>query len=795
MQTTLSTVLLTFIFILNSLSIASIRKVPQDYAKIQQAINAGMDGDTILVDHGLYVENIRYLGKKIIIASRFIVDNDTAHISETIIDGSSPNHIDSASVVTFDAGTDSASKLCGFTIQGGKGNKHDDPLTSKIVVVGGGIDLFGNGGTIVHNHIINNEIKSTYPLGAALCAWDQSNAHENSNFIIIEHNSISNNSLNGYVSFGGGVAIAMNGQIQSNIIRDNKANGSSQAAGGGVTIWGNSKIKLANNIIVRNQSSFFAGAMLIFQWVVGIPVVTMTNNTICFNTANQGAEGISWNVSVKMLNNIIWNPGDGTEIENIVWTVGEKIATDNSRLKGSMKNLIRGGYFGIDIIDEEPLFADTVLFRPSPLSPAIARGSMREQLDSEYVSPSLLDYLGNVRPDSDGTAPDLGAIESEYSKRVAVGAQPKYIIRDISFGGNKRNMNVFLPRAYDGTGKNFPLMIFLHGAGLSPGSTLTYGFYLIADTMNFIIVSPKSLQDQWYSAETDFINALIDTMVTEFRIDTNNIFVGGQSNGAYMTYTFGLNTRKKIKGIATVAGLLQSNDGGVRPASPISLISFHSTADAAVPYNGRSGYLGAEQSLFKWLSYLSCGTTLDTVNLSDPFPQNSNTVQRLSSQCAPVVFYKITGGSHAWPGPYYTHMLAYPTIPDINATLEILRFFQSQTITQVNSEISDRIPEIYFLYQNYPNPFNPSTTICYSIPDRSNVRLSIFNTLGQKISEIVNETKDAGSYEHSFNASQLSSGISAKGAYASGVYFYRIEATSVNNSKTFVETKKMVLIR
>ena len=107
----------------------------------------------------------------------------------------------------------------------------------------------------------------------------------------------------------------------------------------------------------------------------------------------------------------------------------------------------------------------------------------------------------------------------------------------------------------------------------------------------------------------------------------------------------------------------------------------------------------------------------------------------------------------------------------------------SQVGTAVNGETNT--PQTFVLEQNYPNPFNPSTTITFSIPERSTVRLSIFNTLGQKISEMVNETKDAGFYEHNFHASQLSSGI----------YFYRIEATSVSNSKTFVETKKMILMK
>ena len=83
------------------------------------------------------------------------------------------------------------------------------------------------------------------------------------------------------------------------------------------------------------------------------------------------------------------------------------------------------------------------------------------------------------------------------------------------------------------------------------------------------------------------------------------------------------------------------------------------------------------------------------------------------------------------------------------------------------------------LYQNYPNPFNPSTTISYSIPEEGLVRLSIYNTLGELIKELMNEIKEPGYYNINWNAENVNS----------GVYFLKLEA---NN---FVSTKKMLLIR
>jgi len=106
---------------------------------------------------------------------------------------------------------------------------------------------------------------------------------------------------------------------------------------------------------------------------------------------------------------------------------------------------------------------------------------------------------------------------------------------------------------------------------------------------------------------------------------------------------------------------------------------------------------------------------------------------------------------------------------------------------QVNENPSSKLDEIglvstptsLHLSQNYPNPFNPTTQIAYQLPDAANVRLSIFNLLGQEVEVLVNERKEAGSYTASWNAGNLSS----------GVYMYRLEVGSN------VITKRMTLIK
>jgi hypothetical protein len=101
----------------------------------------------------------------------------------------------------------------------------------------------------------------------------------------------------------------------------------------------------------------------------------------------------------------------------------------------------------------------------------------------------------------------------------------------------------------------------------------------------------------------------------------------------------------------------------------------------------------------------------------------------------------------------------------------------TEVMTAVDGE--NELPGSFDLAQNYPNPFNPSTTINFVLGKTSNVTLSVFNILGQKVATLVDGPMAVGSHTVHFNGKSL----------ASGVYIYRLETPG------FVSSKKMMFLK
>jgi len=106
-------------------------------------------------------------------------------------------------------------------------------------------------------------------------------------------------------------------------------------------------------------------------------------------------------------------------------------------------------------------------------------------------------------------------------------------------------------------------------------------------------------------------------------------------------------------------------------------------------------------------------------------------------------------------------------------------------LTAVGVDDNSVTPLNFEMEQNYPNPFNPNTIIKYSIPEKSIIKVEVFNVLGQSVNVLVNKEKLSGFYETTWNATNLPSGI----------YLISINAMGINSKQTFSQVKKAMLIK
>ena len=114
--------------------------------------------------------------------------------------------------------------------------------------------------------------------------------------------------------------------------------------------------------------------------------------------------------------------------------------------------------------------------------------------------------------------------------------------------------------------------------------------------------------------------------------------------------------------------------------------------------------------------------------------------------------------------------------PDDLGTFYVDNIYFYNDVTAIDETV---LPTEFALEQNYPNPFNPTTTIRFNLPEANHVTMTLYNMLGREIATLVNEYREAGSYDYRLDASNL----------PTGTYFYSIV------SGDFKEVRKMVLIK
>ncbi|MCX6151127.1 MAG: alpha-amylase family glycosyl hydrolase [Ignavibacteriales bacterium] len=173
---------------------------------------------------------------------------------------------------------------------------------------------------------------------------------------------------------------------------------------------------------------------------------------------------------------------------------------------------------------------------------------------------------------------------------------------------------------------------------------------------------------------------------------------------------------------------------------------------------------------------VNCNFSSSTVNMAFTVPLDKISFDSTST------FYLVDPLNGVSPKVKGTDLKSYwVTIPPSGVQIYIL---SNEPLTEVDDQ-SKAKPLSFDLAQNYPNPFNPSTTIKYSLPFASKIKISVYNVVGQKVDELINREQNAGYYDVVWNAAN----------YASGIYIYNIEATALNGKGNYRVAKKMVLVK
>jgi polyhydroxybutyrate depolymerase len=306
---------------------------------------------------------------------------------------------------------------------------------------------------------------------------------------------------------------------------------------------------------------------------------------------------------------------------------------------------------------------------------------------------------------------------------------------NFTFDGVARTAIVYLPSSYNASYK-YPVVLVLHGLTQNGSGIRSYSqFDAVADTAKFIAVYPDGLSAAWNATigtaspnDAGYLNALLDTVIAKYNVNTNRLYSCGFSNGGYMSHRLACEYANRFAAIASVSGtMFDATYSACNPTKAIPVLQIHGTADFVVSYNGSaaSGKSVVDVMSF-WVNKNACNTTGNTINLADVVNEGSTVSETTYSGCTngtKTQLLKIQNGGHTWPSAVSISGIGNVNL-DINGAREIWKFFNQFGAPLSTEDLTKND------FKVYPNP----TTGIINLEGLNIKSVKLFSTDGRAVS-------------------------------------------------------------
>ncbi len=699
--------------------------VPLNFSSIQSAINSASDGDTILVAPGTYFENLNFNGKNITVASHFLTTNDTTYISQTVIDGD-----EKGSVVDFLNNEDSRATLTGFSIING-----DSDATTYPERIGSGILCMNSSPTFRNLVIRNNNEGGIYCINSSLhieyvdILNNNANSYgggitceENSNITFLNGNIKNNISGGGITNDCGAIYLSSSTLQLKNVIIDNNT-------GTAINAHGSSNV-LVESCILSKNSAYFAGIWCGDGTDLSLENVILSNNSghVLYLTGGNNTTLINVNISDNIVfKNILGDvSGGGINIRNADNVTIKNCIISNNKGNYGLNNIYTSGQLEIINSNFWNNEGGNLLNTGDFVGKNVTINANGDSCDAYYniqLNPRFIDAKkGNYHLLDN--SPCIGAGTPENA--------PEYDIE-----GNKRGTTPDM-----GTYEN---VLDAPVPSYPPSITTTS--------------LPDATEGINYSEKISVVN-MDDGESLEFELLEFPEWISINESGV-------------------LSGLPEYDDDGLDV--PISI----RVTDA-------TGFSDTLTTTFDVID-VEHPPVIVSIELPDAtqFQKYEFPLEVQDADFTDNFRYSILDGP-AWLAVNVSgQLLGTPEESDMANNIPVSIRVEDATglADTLNTTINvlegiivsadEEIPSEFSIKGIYPNPFNPHTTIEYTIPNDGHIKLTVYNSFGQKVTTLKDEYQQTGNYSVTWNASEFSSGM----------YFCILEANG------YIQTHKMMLMK